>query len=123
MTSDQMSERLGAQALKNLGGGDTTIYQRAKELKKNNEWINLEELITYPEIGSSQSRPPVSYAEAASFVKFLIETYGKDKFLQIYKALQNSDVKSIQRQNIKTLEEICGRSLKKLEQEWIKRFL
>jgi len=118
-----MSERLGAQALKNLGGGDTTIYQRAKELKKNNEWINLEELITYPEIGSSQSRPPVSYAEAASFVKFLIETYGKDKFLQIYKALQNSDVKSIQRQNIKTLEEICGRSLKKLEQEWIKRFL
>ncbi|MHC4648119.1 MAG: thioredoxin-like domain-containing protein, partial [Planctomycetota bacterium] len=63
-----MSEHLGAHALEDLGGGQATIYERVRELKKKAEWIELEELIAYTEIGSRESRPPVAYAEAASFV-------------------------------------------------------
>jgi len=113
-----MSERLGAHALEDLSGGLATIYERVRELKRKGEWIELEELITYTEIGSRESRPPVAYAEAASFVKFLIDKYGKDKFLQTYKNLRNSDDKTVQRKNIKALQQIYGKSLSELETEW-----
>lgn len=113
-----MSERLGANALEHLSGGLATIYERVRELKDKSEWLDLEELITYTEIGSMESRPPISYAEAAAFVKFLIDKYGKDKFLQVYKTLRNSDDKTLQQQNIEAIEQICGKSLTELEKEW-----
>ncbi|MGD8787546.1 MAG: hypothetical protein PVJ60_09000, partial [Phycisphaerales bacterium] len=117
-----ISERLGAHALKSLSGGTSTIYQRTRQLKSNNEWIPLEELITYTEIGSYESKPPIAYAEAASFVKFLIENYGKTKFLQAYKTLKNSNNVAVQQQNIKELEQIYGQPLQQLEKDWKNSF-
>jgi hypothetical protein len=117
-----MSERLGAHALDDLSGGKATIYERVRELKSKGEWIELEELITYNEIGSHESRPPVAYAEAASFVKFLIDEYGKDKFLQTYKKLKNSNNKIIHWTNKRTLQKIYGKSLSELKQEWERTF-
>ncbi len=117
-----MSERLGAHALEDLSGGLTSIHERTKELKEKGEWIELQELITYTEIGSKESRPPVAYAEAASFVKFLIDQYGRDKFLEAYKTLQNSGEKQAQQQNIRELELIYGKSLQQLQEEWEKAF-
>lgn len=85
-----MSERLGSPALKNLGGGSLSIDARVRELKSQNEWIPIETLIRFPEIGSDESRPSVAYAEAASFVKFVVERFGREKFLAAYKSLNNS---------------------------------
>ncbi len=113
-----MSERLGAHALKNLGGGLATIHQRVRGLKEQSQWIDLVELVTYTEIGSRESRPPISYAEAASFVKLLIDKYGKDKFLRAYKALENSDDKGVHRRNREKLADIYGKSLQQLEKQW-----
>lgn len=118
-----MSERLGAHGLESLGGGQSSIYERVRELKNKGELISLEELITYTEIGSAKTQPPVAYPEAASFVKFLIDNYGKDKFLQAYKKLRNSGDKAIQQQNVKTLEIICHKSLTELKTEWESTFL
>jgi hypothetical protein len=117
-----MSERLGAHALEDLSGGKATIYQRVKELKGKSELINLGELLTYTEIGSKESRPPVAYPEAASFVKFLIDRYGKDKFLNAYRTLQNSDSEAVQQENIRALEQIYGTPLAELEKQWQKAF-
>jgi hypothetical protein len=113
-----MSERLGAHALKSLRGGESSIYERVRELKAKNEWIPLEELITYTEIGSKKSRSSVSYPQAASFVKFLIDTYGKDKFLAAYKKLKNSGKKKTQQKNVKKLANIYGKSLNELKKQW-----
>jgi prepilin-type processing-associated H-X9-DG protein len=113
-----MSERLGAHALENLGGEQATIHQRARELKDKGEWIKLPELLGYTEIGSARSRPPVAYPEAASFVKFLIDTYGKDKFLQAYRMLKNTSGKSGREENVKKLKDIYGRPLPTLRQQW-----
>jgi len=117
-----MSERLGAAALEDLGGGLATVDERVRELKDEGQWIELEELITYTEIGSPKSRPPVAYAEAASFVKFLIETCGKDKFLQAYKKLKNSDSKIVQWMNRRTLKQLYGKPLSELDKEWESAF-
>jgi beta-lactamase regulating signal transducer with metallopeptidase domain/tetratricopeptide (TPR) repeat protein len=113
-----LAERLGAHALEDLGGGQAKIYERVKLLKENGELINLRELLTYTEIGSKETRPPVAYAEAASFVKFLIDQYGKDKFMQAYKTLRNSDDTTGQEENIRRLEQIYGESLTELEKQW-----
>ncbi len=113
-----MAERLGAKALKNMDGGQSSIYERVRELKSKGEWIELKELIGYTNIGPRWSRPPVSYPEAASVVEFLIEEYGNDKFLRAYKELKNSDDTGVKQQNIKTLERIYGKSLTELEIQW-----
>lgn len=110
-----MSERLGASSLKYLSGGEFKIYERVKELKAKNELWELRELIGFTEIGSMKTRPPVAYPQAASFVKFLIETYGKDKFFEAYKTLENGRDSE---QNIERLERICNRSFPELEREW-----
>jgi hypothetical protein len=117
-----MSERLGAHALDDLSGGRATIYERVRELKSKDEWIELDELITYNEIGSRESQPPVAYAEAASFVKFLIDKYDKDKFLQAYKKLRNSNSKIIHWTNKMALQNIYGKRLYELQEEWEKAF-
>jgi hypothetical protein len=117
-----MSERLGGHALDAMGGGESSIYERVDKLNGKGELIELEELLTYTEIGSGKTNPPVAYPEAASFVKFLIETYGKDKFLKTYRALRNSNDKAMQEQNIKALETIYGKSLDELKTEWKRAF-
>lgn len=113
-----MSERLGAPPLKNLGGGEASLYERARELKGKGDWIPPEELLAYTEIGSEKSRPPVSYAEAGAFVKFLVDAYGREKFLEAYKSLRNSNDKAVHHQNKEKLERIYGKSLQALSQEW-----
>ena len=113
-----MSERLGAHALDAMNGGESSIYDRVRELSVKGELIELEELLTYTEIGSGESNPPVAYPEAASFVKFLVETYGKEKFLKAYRTLRNSNDKTTQQQNAKALEKIYGKSLDELKIEW-----
>lgn len=114
-----MSETLGSKALEYLSGGQATISERTLELKGKGQWINLTDLITYNEIGSEQTQPPLAYPEAASFVKFLIEKYGKEKFLSAYKALKNSDDKTTYNQNVKTLSDIYGLSFQELEKLWL----
>ncbi len=113
-----MSQRLGAHALEDLGGGTATIDERARELRAKGEWIELRELMTYTEIGSAESRPPIAYAEAASFVGFLIDTYDKERFLQAYKTLKNSSQPDVQEQNARALSAVYGQSLEQLRDAW-----
>jgi beta-lactamase regulating signal transducer with metallopeptidase domain len=113
-----MSERLGSPSLDGLGGGGLSVYERARQLHRDGEWIPLEELLTYTEIGSSESRPPVAYAEAGAFVKFLVDSYGRTKFLEAYGALQKSDSPQSHRQNAEALQRVCGKAVASLDLEW-----
>ncbi len=114
-----MSETLGAPALENLGGGKTTLHQRVRDLKAKGDWIPLSELLGYTEIGSARSRPFVAYPEAGSFVQFLIDVHGKDKFLQAYGTLRNSDQETIRKENARRLAEIYGQSLDAIKEKWL----
>ncbi len=122
-----MSERLGAAPLRNLSGGQASLYARVRDLKTKGDWIPLEELITYSEIGSSKSRAPVSYAEAGAFVKFLVDNYGTEKFLEAYKSLKNPQSRgkhpTRNEENVKKLEGIYGKSLDALRKEWHECFM
>ncbi|MEN6371493.1 MAG: hypothetical protein ABFD64_05710 [Armatimonadota bacterium] len=120
-----MSELFGGTSVLHhfLGGRDQPLYARVRDLKQKGDWISLKELLTYPEIGPEESRPMISYVEAGAFVKFLIETFGKDKFLDAFKKLANPKDPQIHRQNKEELERVYGCTLQKLESDWERSFM
>jgi hypothetical protein len=113
-----ISELLGGPALLHLGGDQQSISERVLNLIRDAQLIDLTELITYTEIGSEESQPKIAYPLAASFVKFLIEKYGRDKFINAYKTLKNSSEKSDIQDNRMILEQIYDKSLQQLKKEW-----
>jgi len=115
-----VSERLGAPALKELGGGALRVNDRVREIRSQGQSMTLDRVIRFTEIGSEESKGSVSYAEAASFVKFLLEEFGREKFLAVYKALKNSDDATVQEKNLSALRAIYGMSLSDLEARWLK---
>ncbi len=118
-----MSERLGAPALKNLGGGTLSIDERVRQLMSRNEGIPLTRLFEFTEIGSDESKPAIAYAEAASFVKFLIEEFPHDKFLAAYSSLKNSADPAVREKNLGILRDIYGGTLAGHAQAWEKKIL
>ena len=114
-----VSEQLGSHALEHLGGRDSSLYARVRQLKADGDWIDLDKLITY-DVGTQN--PPVSYAESGAFAKFLIEQYGMGKFMKAYGQLKNSDSPDIRQENQEILNVLYGESLSQLEQRWIKAF-
>lgn len=59
----------------------------------------------------------IAYAEAASFVEFLIGKYGARKFKTLCKKLDEIKTPSSQREGI---EEVYGEPLEAIEKEWLK---
>jgi hypothetical protein len=114
-----VSELTGADALKYLGSPGKKVDEAVAALRDGREFIPLDKLLAFTEIGPEESRSAVSYPEAASFVKFLIATYGLEKFRQAYKSLENrSDAETIQK-NRQTLREVYGKLPSELEPEWL----
>ncbi|MHC4428242.1 MAG: hypothetical protein ACYS0D_06515 [Planctomycetota bacterium] len=114
-----VSERLGARALEHLGGGHSSLDQRSRDVLENGDWIPLPELLSYTEIGSARSRPTIAYPQAGSFVKFLVERYGLDAFLEAYRTLRNPGDETDQHENRRRLREITQSPLTDLEAAWI----
>jgi hypothetical protein len=115
-----VSERLGAPALKQLGGDILRVDDRVGQIRSQGHFMPLDKVIRFTEIGSEESKGSISYAEAASFVKFLVEQFGIQKFLASYKSLENSDDATVQEKNLEVLREIYGMSLSELEGRWLK---
>ena len=80
----------------------------------------MKQLFGYTEIGSEKSNPPVAYAQAACFVEFLIQMYGKESFLKAYNSLTNTGKEEKIAENLKRLDEIYSKSINTLESEWYK---
>ncbi len=60
----------------------------------------------------------VAYPEAASFVKFLIDEYGKERFLRAFKTLKSSQEDAIRRKNVTALERIYDMPLVDMKKQW-----
>ncbi|MCL2285492.1 MAG: hypothetical protein FWC32_03915, partial [Firmicutes bacterium] len=57
-----------------------------KQFYQNNELFIIKELLSF-QIGSAESKPGISYRQAASFIEFLIKKLGKDTFFGLYKTI------------------------------------
>ncbi len=118
--AEYVSEKLGAPPLKDVGGGQATLYGFVRESREKGRWIPLSELLAYTNIGDQgPERNLLAYAEAGAFTKFLIESQGKEKFQEAYCRLHNGSHKAVQQGNAEKFQEIYGASLAALEGKWI----
>jgi hypothetical protein len=112
------SERLGADALALLGSPGREVDSAACGFARGGSLIPLDSLFDFTEIGSAKSRPTVAYAQAASLVKFLVETYGVVPFRQAYRTLVSSDSAVARERNRAEFSRIFGASLGEVERRW-----
>ncbi len=89
------------------------VDRTAAELLSEGRLVSLAELLTRTEIGSRPDDGKVAYPQSASFVKFVIDTYGREQFLKLYGALRNGA-----EDNAARFEEVLGVELGTAEQEW-----
>ena len=114
-----VSESMGADALKQLGSPGLKLDDAVAAHRKQGQFILLDELFTFTDIGPDSSRPTISYPEAGSFVKFLILNYGLEKFRQAYKSLENGDSADTIRKNRETFRTIYGKFPADTERGWL----
>jgi hypothetical protein len=114
-----VSESMGADALKQLGSPGLKLDDAVAAHRKQGQFIALDELSTFTDIGPDSSRPTISYPEAGSFVKFLISNYGLEKLRQAYRSLENDDRADTLRKNRETFQTIYGKLPADMEQAWL----
>lgn len=79
------------------------LYQLTKYLVDTNRYVSLNELIKK----FNKVDDLISYPLTGSFVKFLDETYGLEKVIEIWQSKSNK------------LEVITGKSIEELENDWL----
>jgi hypothetical protein len=81
------SEYLGADALAQIVSPGTTVDQATCELRRAGNLLPIANLMLLPDIGPEESRPHVSYPQAASFTAFLVQRFGWPTLLNAYATL------------------------------------
>ena len=74
-----------------------------KFLMENKNWDKIDEMIVYP--------------QSSSFIKYLINIYGIEKFKKIYQNLSRNKTLS---ENISVIEKNCSDPIEKIEENWKK---
>lgn len=98
---------------------DKHIDTWAKEHKQKNMLWKIEDIFSFTEIGSEQTRSGIAYPQAASMVKYIIDKYGLDKFKEIYKTLKRSNNPEQIEINRGEFKRIIGIEIFAFEKEWL----
>jgi len=99
-----------ALVVEGLSGSLGLGHWYSKKLKQRNELVPLVKLQLSKDYKSYP--PQIAFYEACSFIRFLIDTYGLGKFKRFYNEVTDLTFE-------KTLSSIYGKSLAKLESEWL----
>ena len=112
-TAVYLSQLYGDKAFSRLIGYPTkSINEILLLLNENEKVLTVSTLLSYDDIGDN-----LAYCTSASFVKFLIKEFGKQKFLELYKSLSNanSDMNKIM------FEKVYGIKFNQIENKWTKQ--
>lgn len=92
------------------------VDKTTTDLLKSGKLGPLSKLFLRTEIGSQNNDGEIAYPVSASFVKFLLDNYGRERFIKAYKKLRNNntDIKK----NNSYIEEVFGFSIDELEKQW-----
>jgi len=113
--SSLFSEGLAVYMVAHMSGEQKQIDEQVVRFRNDGELFPLSELIGL-EIGSRRSKPAISYPQAGSFVKYLVERYGMERFKRLYSGVcqtQGSEERD------GAILQAYGKSLTELEAEWI----
>ena len=88
--------------------------ERVKEFHKNGELFMLKDLLSL-NIGTSESKPLISYRQAASFVEYTIEKISKNGFFNLYASLGNDSLEVI----VSKIENAYKQKIEDIEKNWL----
>jgi hypothetical protein len=74
--------------------------------------------VGYTDIGQA-ANVPLAYCESASFVKFLVNRYGKNRFLRLLKAANRDGAIN----NIAAFKKIYSAGIKDMQKKWLQHLL
>lgn len=114
-----VSERLGSDALEHLGHLGRAIDAVTCALHAQARLLPLTGLLEREEIGSKESNPTVAYPQAASFTKYLVRTFGIEKFRALYAGLVSTSDPAQHARNRELLVHYTGQPLEMLERRWL----
>jgi hypothetical protein len=110
------SELLGADALRLLGFPDTPVHRAVCKLRNSPDYIPLADLLALDNIGSDADSAAREYAQAGSFVKYLVERHGWERFRQAYSGLS---VRADYEENVRRVHQVYGVTFGELESAWL----
>jgi hypothetical protein len=111
------SELLGADALRLLGFPDTPLHRAVCEVRSRADHISLADLLALNNIGSDENSAAREYAQAGSFVKYLVERHGWERFRQAYSLLS---AREGYEENARRLQQVYGAEPGELESAWLR---
>jgi hypothetical protein len=111
------SELFGADALRLLGYPNISIHRAVCEIRQVSTYIPLADLVALDNIGSQEDRAAREYAQAGSFVKYLVERRGLDRFREAYSHLS---ARATIEENIQRFHQIYGMGVGELESAWLR---
>ncbi|MBK6282426.1 MAG: hypothetical protein IPF54_06910 [Draconibacterium sp.] len=115
-TAVYLSQLYGDKAFSKMIGYPTKSINEILLLHNKKEGlITISTLLSYDEIGNS-NKFVLEYCTSASFVDFLIKEFGKQKFLELYKSLSNTN----RARNEIIFEKIYRVEFSQIEYEWTK---
>jgi hypothetical protein len=90
------------------------LHENAKRLHEENKLYSIEFLCSND--NWNKVEPVIIYPQVGSFVKFLIDIYGKEKFKAVY---QNTSRSYVSLENLTKIKEIYSKDIVRLESEWL----
>jgi len=110
-----LGEGLGVYMKAGHKHNDEDVDVTAARLLREGKLIPLTELLKRDEIGSQPDDGKVAYPQSASFVRFIIDKYGREQFLNLYGKLKIGA-----EDNVARFKDALGVELETVEQEWRK---
>jgi hypothetical protein len=110
------SELLGADALRLLGFPDTPVHRAVCTFRNSPDYIPLADLLALHNIGSDENTAAREYAQAGSFVKYLVERHGWERFREAYRVLS---AREDFEENLRRLHQVYGMAPGELESAWL----
>lgn len=98
-----------------LGFPESSINEILHTLTKTNDLIKISALFSIDEISEAEN-VPLAYCQSASFVEYLITSYGKATFLKLFTSLSEIDKVKYEQ----TFFRLYGRTIEQVENDWIK---
>ncbi|MFB0565764.1 MAG: hypothetical protein ACETWK_08815 [Candidatus Aminicenantaceae bacterium] len=90
------------------------VHYWAKKFKDEGTLLALDDILTSYNFGNYDST--ITYPESGSFVRFMIDNYGIDKMISIFKTGSSEDILQEVKQKFKS---IYGFSTEDAEEEWL----
>ena len=108
-----MNEGLAVYMQRDHKWNDQHVDITASKLFLEDKLVPLEELIKRTEIGSRPDDGEIAYPQSASFVKFIIDRYGREPFFKLYAGLRSGA-----KDNASRFKDILGVELQIAERQW-----